>query len=603
MPPEMNSNKGVSPGMPSNDFVNSGDLYNRAPGGQQSMYGNPYVHPQFSGYHQEPYYGFQPYNDYDHSGREQGSYNQQFQYPPAVKGAPTDDARLALLHSQANEAFLVDFYQWNLHDQQGYLDWCFGAVAAPIDKTVALSSQYRPPVGGHEAAVVPRDPAPYTGFSAGNKKEMLFQHLEKVAETSSTGGEPSGSRRTVLHDPIAHHAANQHTCAATVPLLEAQVSNFTPLHNQPPQSAQTQSARYRHDLLESSEALPSAPGAHDSTSPNYDDAPSNSQGSYHNLPFSSRLIDALERIQRPDALDRHFAHIQEVHDMLEARDSPQWGFPYGEQPKTHVIALDPTQSNMATEPTYPNTVIDARHPEGSRQMPQVLHTATGHPIPHGGFADFKTPYNKNFMGTWMDYPEPFASEAARALLSDSILREQSKNPDADLVKKATWFRAYPSAKDIELQAITIELKARSHRIFASNIATGVTAAGTAQPLPKPIGHERAAAANQHAGTTSVTITDLMKNPTAQDGMNLMSGTIANLVGYAKGKDIGGHFANWTRPAEHAIDKSSDGNKSVFDKNWGSPPARVGRDPRYQQTMTTDGRATYFEDPARGMGRQ
>ena len=31
----------------------------------------------------------------------------------------------------------------------------------------------------------------------------------------------------------------------------------------------------------------------------------------------------------------------------------------------------------------------------------------------------------------------------------------------------------------------------------------------------------------------------------------------------------------------AVDRSANGNDSFFDSQWGQPPARVGRDPRYQ----------------------
>lgn len=72
---------------------------------------------------------------------------------------------MALLHSQAKGVFLVDFYHWNAHDQQGYLDWYFGAVGVlsasdepTNDMTIPLDSENGPPARGHEeAAIVPRD--------------------------------------------------------------------------------------------------------------------------------------------------------------------------------------------------------------------------------------------------------------------------------------------------------------------------------------------------------------------------------------------------------------------------------------------------------------
>lgn len=62
-----------------------------------------------------------------------------------------------------------------------------------------------------------------------------------------------------------------------------------------------------------------------------------------------------------------------------------------------------------------------------------------------------------------------------------------------------------------------------------------------------------------------------------------------------------NFGEWGQPPEHAIDRSPAGAKSIRDPLWGCPPVRVGRDPRYQQVSTHDGRRTYLED-APGGGR-
>lgn len=41
-----------------------------------------------------------------------------------------------------------------------------------------------------------------------------------------------------------------------------------------------------------------------------------------------------------------------------------------------------------------------------------------------------------------------------------------------------------------------------------------------------------------------------------------------------------YWCPWGPAPEWCIDRSAEGNKSFFDKDWGSPPQRVGRDPRY-----------------------
>ena len=49
------------------------------------------------------------------------------------------------------------------------------------------------------------------------------------------------------------------------------------------------------------------------------------------------------------------------------------------------------------------------------------------------------------------------------------------------------------------------------------------------------------------------------------------------------------------PPSWAIDHSPSGNDSFFSNNWGIPPQRVGRDPRYR-AVQHDGRSSVFEDP-------
>ncbi|MCJ1465261.1 hypothetical protein MMC07_003877 [Pseudocyphellaria aurata] len=67
----------------------------------------------------------------------------------------------------------------------------------------------------------------------------------------------------------------------------------------------------------------------------------------------------------------------------------------------------------------------------------------------------------------------------------------------------------------------------------------------------------------------------------------------------------GHFKRFSRVPEWCIDKSEGGNKSFFG-DWGVPPSRVGRDPRYRPTFH-EGRFTVFEELDRrgvrdGLGR-
>lgn len=520
--------------------------------------------------------------------------------PPAVKGTPGYDVRLALLHSRANETFLRQFYSWREQSRQGFLSHHFGPAEAE-----SITDQDKSHVQGstpaqstqdmvrrsQQAAMIRhvRDPSPYTGFGAANKKDMLFQHLEKVAEAAK--GQEAGSARTVLYDPVAQHHVNRSTSTVTASTAKPQGTIAQALDVHHMQSSQPLSTSYHEDLLTTSEAMPSTRAVGGDVSSSYHTALSNSHGSFQTAPSHASIANAVGGIQQPDALARLFDRVKRVHDNIQAGRHPYDGSILPGQPEVINEAQKHSQNHPISDTTTPPQQVEPKY------------TASGHPIPHGGFGDFVTPYNKNFMGKWSDYPEPFASQASENARHDLLTKKElrAKKDEGVLEQGCAWFREASSGNDQSIEAVATKLKALSAQVSANDFSSKSDAA-KAKPLPTPIGHERAAAATAAKKAAETTI-DLMKNPTAKDGIDLMSGTIANLAGYASGKEVGGHFANWTRPAEHAIHKSLDGNKSMFDKNWGTPPARVGRDPRYQQTMTNDGRATYFEDPVRGKGRQ
>lgn len=59
--------------------------------------------------------------------------------------------------------------------------------------------------------------------------------------------------------------------------------------------------------------------------------------------------------------------------------------------------------------------------------------------------------------------------------------------------------------------------------------------------------------------------------------------LENLASYVQGSPDKRHdyFCKWVKAPEWAIDRGPNGNNSFFDDQWGQPPARIGRDPRYQ----------------------
>jgi hypothetical protein len=76
------------------------------------------------------------------------------------------------------------------------------------------------------------------------------------------------------------------------------------------------------------------------------------------------------------------------------------------------------------------------------------------------------------------------------------------------------------------------------------------------------------------------------SPTPQSNIltnRLLVPVLENLASYVQGpvEKRRDYFCPWVKAPDWAVDRGPNGNDSFFDSQWGQPPARVGRDPRYQ----------------------
>lgn len=71
---------------------------------------------------------------------------------------------------------------------------------------------------------------------------------------------------------------------------------------------------------------------------------------------------------------------------------------------------------------------------------------------------------------------------------------------------------------------------------------------------------------------------------------LLIPVLENLSSYVQGpvEKRRDYFSQWCQPPDWCIDRSPTGNQSFFDVEWGQPPARVGRDPRYRAVPSGGG---------------
>lgn len=124
------------------------------------------------------------------------------------------------------------------------------------------------------------------------------------------------------------------------------------------------------------------------------------------------------------------------------------------------------------------------------------------------------------------------------------------------------------------------------------------------------GQYSATKANETLGAIGDRSTQFEKSPTAFQPMDsttdgetakaLFQPVFENLVGYLESSSKSEYFGRYGRVPEWCIDKAHDANQSFFG-DWGVPPSRVGRDPRYRSTFH-DGRYTIYEETAFGAGR-
>ena len=143
-----------------------------------------------------------------------------------------------------------------------------------------------------------------------------------------------------------------------------------------------------------------------------------------------------------------------------------------------------------------------------------------------------------------------------------------------------WFHSKPMQKDVE----AVLRQAEEHtRAMTAPLATnsfpdnGNSRSSLGPALPKPIGYGRPSP-TRAPPTTSPTPHPLTKQFDSKAVGEMMASTIANLKQHED--PVPGDYSIRYRSA-HAceVDQGPDGNKSLFDPAWGTPPPRVSRDPR------------------------
>ena len=204
-------------------------------------------------------------------------------------------------------------------------------------------------------------------------------------------------------------------------------------------------------------------------------------------------------------------------------------------------------------------------------------------------------------------PEPVSMGAGNVALRE-MMQKKKKTPEESLKEGTEDFRkgSYDLIKNLYESARRAGLEDASIRScgYGQSVLPEASTASSATLTPNPIGHGRPGSigavpttSNPSPATNATNATRAPWSELSPEAMqHLLIGAMANLASHKNPKPDD-PFNRYSHPPAHAIDHSATGNDSFFDEEWAAtnPPARVGRDPRYQ---SEDGRTTYFEESNR-----
>ena len=159
----------------------------------------------------------------------------------------------------------------------------------------------------------------------------------------------------------------------------------------------------------------------------------------------------------------------------------------------------------------------------------------------------------------------------------SFVEERKRETAEDAV---TWFHSKPMQKEVEavLQQAQEHTKAMTAPLASGSFPDeGNTRRSLGPALPKPIGYGRPSP-TRAPSTTATTPHQLTKQFDGKAVDEMMASTIANLKQH-ENPVPGDYFTRYRSAHACEVDQGPDGNKSLFDPAWGTPPSRVSRDPR------------------------
>lgn len=158
----------------------------------------------------------------------------------------------------------------------------------------------------------------------------------------------------------------------------------------------------------------------------------------------------------------------------------------------------------------------------------------------------------------------------------TFLKRQKRESNEDIVR---WFRSGVGGEDVG--AVKMQLERQEEPMTTSLAGDSVPDDSLNSRLPKPIGHGRPS--TRKAAPTTTPGPQPPNERFDSKGMKLvMANTIANFKQHEH-PARGDYCIRYRNAHGCEVDQRPEGNKSLFDPAWGTPPSRVARDPRRIQS--------------------
>ena len=313
--------------------------------------------------------------------------------------------------------------------------------------------------------------------------------------------------------------------------------------------------------------------------------------------------------EKPDHFNNNFSDPHASEFLMPS--GPPTSMPYNRQSTEG--KKDMLRRNL-------DTLVDLSVPQGSFATSTrtvlydpVAHTSTHNPAVASAPPNIPTESEVELLVAsdplpWKDRPVDI-HDASTPALSNAELAIMSSFPHFQLVPQQAGQSDYEAASnqnaslaDVGAEAYTVEEIERWWHGAApgqQEVINYLGQAGAEYRERKRVedNEARSKAAQRRANLSedwseSSDSTTVPEDPRAAEiCKGVMLPVMANLYSYF---EPAGYFGRYGRAAEWTVDQGHGGQASFFGEDWGAPPQRVGRDPRYRP-MLHEGRYTVFDD--------